>query len=331
MIRRPIPVASARLCQGNTLSENSIAMSVPDFQSFMLPMLKITADGGEHSMADFRERLSREMGLSPEDLQEKLPSGIQTKYQNRVAWSAVYLYRAGVLGRPRRGVFQITDRGRNLLVEKLEKITVRLLDRFPEFRDFRERRHDGPDDVPRKPISPEIDTAQTPEERLELSFQDLQNSLANEVLDAVKRASPGFFEQLVVKLLVAMGYGGSIQDAGRAVGKAGDEGVDGIIKEDKLGLDVVYVQAKKWIDTVVGRPVVQAFAGSLEGHRARKGVMITTSTFSQDARDYVQRIEKKIVLVNGKQLADLMIEHDVGVNVTKTYRIKRLDQDFFEE
>lgn len=306
-------------------------MPVPDFQSFMLPMLKITADGSEHPMADLRERLSREMGLSPEDLQERLPSGMQTKYQNRVAWSAVYLYRAGVLDRPRRGVFQITDRGRNLLAEKLEKITIRLLFRFSEFKDFRERRPDSPDEVPLKPISPEIDTVQTPEERLEFSFQDLQNSLANEVLDAVKRASPGFFEQLVVKLLVAMGYGGSIQDAGRAVGKAGDEGVDGIIKEDKLGLDVVYIQAKKWTDTVVGRPVVQAFAGSLEGHRARKGVMITTSTFSQDARDYVQRIEKKIVLVDGKQLADLMIEHDVGVNVTKTYRIKRLDQDFFEE
>jgi restriction system protein len=306
-------------------------MPVPDFQSFMLPMLKIAADGSEHPMADLRERLSREMDLSPEDLQERLPSGMQTKYQNRVAWSAVYLYRAGVLDRPKRGVFQITDRGRNLLAEKPEKVTIRLLDRFPEFKDFRERRPDSPDDVPLKPISPEIDTVRTPEERLELSFQDLQNSLANEVLDAVKRGSPEFFEQLVVKLLVAMGYGGSIQDAGRAVGKAGDEGVDGIIKEDKLGLDVVYIQAKKWIDTVVGRPVVQAFAGSLEGHRARKGVMITTSTFSQDARDYVQRIEKKIVLVDGKQLADLMIEHDVGVNVTKTYRIKRLDQDFFEE
>jgi restriction system protein len=306
-------------------------MPVPDFQSFMLPMLKITADGSEHPMADLRERLSREMGLSPEDLQERLPSGMQTKYQNRVAWSAVYLYRAGVLDRPRRGVFQITDRGRNLLAEKLEKITIRLLCRFSEFKDFRERRPDSPDDVPLKPISPEIDTVQTPEERLEFSFQDLQNSLANEVLDAVKRASPEFFEQLVVKLLVAMGYGGSIQDAGRAVGKAGDEGVDGIIKEDKLGLDVVYIQAKKWTDTVVGRPAVQAFAGSLEGHRARKGVMITTSTFSQDARDYVQRIEKKIVLLDGKELAKLMIEHNVGVTVAAVYSLKKLDHDFFDE
>jgi restriction system protein len=306
-------------------------MSVPDFQSFMLPMLKITADGSEHPMADFRERLSQEMGLSPEDLQEKLPSGIQTKYQNRVAWSAVYLYRAGVLGRPRRGVFQITDRGRSLLAEKPEKITVKLLSRFQEFQDFRERRPGNSDDTPVRPGSAESEATQTPEERLESSFQSLQISLANDVLDAVKGTSAEFFERLVVKLLVAMGYGGSIQDAGKAVGRAGDEGVDGIIKEDKLGLDVVYIQAKKWIDTVVGRPVVQAFAGSLEGHRARKGVMITTSTFSQDARDYVQKIEKKVVLIDGKQLAELMIEHDVGVTVTRTYSVKKLDQDFFEE
>jgi restriction system protein len=306
-------------------------MPVPDFQSFMLPMLKITADGSEHSMADFRERLSLEMGLSPEDLQEKLPSGTQTKYRNRVAWSAVYLYRAGVLRRPRRGVFQIADRGRNLLAEKPERITVKLLSRFPEFQGFSERRSGNLDDAPVRPGSAEPEATQTPEERLESSFQDLQNSLANEVLDAVKRASPEFFERLVVKLLVAMGYGGSIQDAGRAVGKAGDEGVDGIIKEDKLGLDVVYIQAKKWTDTVVGRPAVQAFAGSLEGHRARKGVMITTSTFSQDAQDYVQKIEKKIVLLDGKQLAKLMIEHNVGVTVTAVYSLKKLDQDFFEE
>jgi restriction system protein len=182
-----------------------------------------------------------------------------------------------------------------------------------------------------RPGSAESEATQTPEERLESSFQSLQISLANDVLDAVKGTSAEFFERLVVKLLVAMGYGGSIQDAGKAVGRAGDEGVDGIIKEDKLGLDVVYIQAKKWIDTVVGRPVVQAFAGSLEGHRARKGVMITTSTFSQDARDYVQKIEKKVVLIDGKQLAELMIEHDVGVTVTRTYSVKKLDQDFFEE
>jgi restriction system protein len=297
----------------------------------MLPTLKIAADGNEHSMADFRERLAREMGLSPEDLQEKLPSGIQTKFGNRVACSAVWLCRARLFERPRRAVFQITDRGRNLLAEKPEKITVKLLSRFPEFQAFRERRPASSDDAPVRPASAEVEATQTPEERLESSFQELQNSLASEVLDAVKRTSPEFFERLVVKLLVAMGYGGSIQDAGKAVGRAGDEGVDGIIKEDKLGLDVVYIQAKKWGETVVGRPVVQAFAGSLEGHRAQKGVMITTSTFSRDARDFVQRIEKKIVLIDGSQLAGLMIEHDVGVAVTRTYSVKKLDQDFFEE
>jgi len=298
----------------------------------MLPMLKIAADGSEHPMADLRERLSREMGLSPEDLQEKLPSGIQTTYANRVACAANCLYRARLVDRPKRRVFQITERGRDLLSEGPEGITVSILSRFPEFKGIHRGMSPGsPEDLPVSPSFPEKGMVQTPEERLEFSFQDLQISLANEVLDAVKRASPGFFEQLVVKLLVAMGYGGSIQDAGRAVGKAGDEGVDGIIKEDKLGLDVVYIQAKKWTDTVVGRPAVQAFAGSLEGHRARKGVMITTSTFSQDAREYVQKIEKKIVLLDGKQLAKLMIEHNVGVTVAAVYSLKKLDQDFFEE
>jgi restriction system protein len=272
------------------------------------------------------------MGLSPEDLQERLPSGMQTKYANRVACAANCLYRARLFDRPKRRVFQITERGHDLLTEGLEGITVSILSRFPEFKGIHRGISPGsPEDLPVSPSFPERGTVQTPEERLEFSFQDLQNSLANEVLDAVKRASPGFFEQLVVKLLVAMGYGGSIQDAGRAVGKAGDEGVDGIIKEDKLGLDVVYIQAKKWTDTVVGRPAVQAFAGSLEGHRARKGVMITTSTFSQDAREYVQKIEKKIVLIDGRQLSELMIEHNVGVTVAAVYSLKKLDQDFFEE
>ena len=176
----------------------------------------------------------------------------------------------------------------------------------------------------------EVADEETPEERLETNFGELQVSLASELLESVKKSSPEFFEELVVRLLVAMGYGGSVVDAGKAVGKSGDDGIDGIIKEDKLGLDVIYVQAKRWRDTVVGRPVVQAFAGSLEGHRARKGIIITTSTFSQDAREFIQRIEKKIVLIDGKQLAELMIDHNVGVNVAKTYHFKKVDHDFFE-
>jgi restriction system protein len=304
-------------------------MAVPDFQSFMLPALRLTADGKEHSLAELHSQLAGEMHLTPADLEEKLPSGTQTKYSNRVQWSTVYLAKALVLKRVRRGVLAITDRGRQLLSENHPKITVKLLSQFPEFRDF----HKGGtapsvNEPPDTGTSKDVENAETPEERLESSFREIQSSLASELLETIKKSSPEFFENLVVKLLVAMGYGGSVEDAGKAVGRSGDDGIDGIIKEDKLGLDVVYIQAKKWADTVVGRPVVQAFAGSLEGHRARKGIIITTSAFSLD--EYVQRIEKKIVLIDGKQLAILMIEHDVGVTVAKAFKLKKLDLDFFE-
>jgi restriction system protein len=295
----------------------------------MLPVLSLTSDGGEHSLAEILARIPAEMSLTPEDLELKLASG-QKIYANRVYWSTVYLSKAGALKRVRRGIVQITDRGRQLLAENHPKITVRILHQYPEFHAFHKRDVLEQDGTSAFEVTKTTESAGTPEERLESSFQELQASLADELLDAVKKSTPAFFEDLVVKLLVAMGYGGSVEDAGRAVGRSGDDGIDGIIKEDKLGLDVVYVQAKKWSGNAVGRPVVQAFAGSLEGHRARKGVIITTSSFSQDARDYVQRIEKKIVLVDGKQLAALMIEHDVGVTVAKAYTVKKLDQDFFE-
>ena len=306
-------------------------MAVPDFQSFMLPLLRLTADGQEHSVAAIREALVPEMNLSAEDLEEKLPSGTQTRYVNRIYWSIVYLSKAGVLKRTRRGVVAITDRGRTLLAENHAKITVAVLNRYAEFTEFHKGDSALSEPTPTSATPIETEGTQTPEERLESSYAELRNSLASEVLDAVKKASPQFFENLVVALLVGRGYGGSIEDAGKAVGKSGDEGIDGIIKEDKLGLDFVYIQAKKYTDITVGRPAIQTFAGSLEGHRARKGVMLTTSTFSQAAREYVKQIEKKIVLIDGKQLADLMIEHDVGVTPSKTYRLKRLDQDFFEE
>jgi restriction system protein len=298
----------------------------------MLPLLKRCADGEEHPVAFFLAQLAGDMAISEEDAKDKLPSGTQTRYQNRIYWAAIYLQRAGCLERLRRGVFKITARGQGVLADKPDRITIKLLSQFPEFKVF----HKGKAAVTatEAPAGPspcvESEDRETPEEALENSYQALQNSLASEILDAVRKMTPEAFEQLVVTLLVAMGYGGSLQDAGKAVGRAGDEGIDGMIKEDKLGLDTVYIQAKKWLDTVVGRPVVQAFAGSLEGHRARKGVMLTTSTFSQEARDYVQKIEKKIVLIDGKQLAQLMIEHDVGVTVTKAYTLKKLDQDFFE-
>jgi restriction system protein len=305
-------------------------VAVPDFQSFMLPVLRVAADGNTHSLTELRERLAREMQLSEFDLEQRIPSGTQTKYTNRVYWSTVYLSKAGALRRVRRGVLEITDRGQQLLTENHAKITVKLLCRFPEFQEFYKGDATSVSAVESSEPARAAEIIETPEERFEASFRQLQSSLASDVLETVKRASPAFFERLVVKLLVAMGYGGSVEDAGNAVGRAGDDGIDGIIKEDKLGLDIVYVQAKKWSDTPVGRPAVQAFAGSLEGHRARKGIVMTTSAFTNEAREYVQRIEKKIVLIDGKRLAELMIEYDVGVAVAKAYTLKKIDTDFFE-
>ena len=250
-------------------------MPVPDFQTLMLPLLRLMADGAEHSIADLRKQVQTELDLSDADLAEKLPSGTQSKFANRLAWASLYFAKAGVLKRLKRGVFHITDRGREILRENPNRITVKSLSRYSEFVEFLE----SSSDQSTASNEAEKDVTQTPEELLAASYAVLRNSLALDLLDAVKKASPTFFERLVVDLLVAMGYGGSTEDAGRAVGGAGDGGIDGIIKEDKLGLDVVYVQAKRWSATV-GRPTVQAFAGSLEGHRARKGVLITTSEFS---------------------------------------------------
>ena len=306
-------------------------MAIPDFQSFFVPVLRATADGKEHSSADIREKVAFELALSYEDLDQKLPSGGQTVFANRVTWSTVYLTKAGALKRPKRGTFQITERGQHLLRQHPVRFNKQALMVYPEFAAF--SRGQVADNASPGEKSNGLqaieDSVHTPEEDLVSAYELLRSALANEVLEAVKRSSPRFFEELVVDLLVAMGYGGSVADAGRAVGRSGDDGIDGIIKEDKLGLDVVYIQAKRWKDSI-GRPVVQAFAGSLEGVRARKGVLITTSTFTAEAIEYVQRIEKKIVLVDGARLANLMIEHDVGVTVAQTFMIKRLDSDYFE-
>lgn len=300
-------------------------MAIPDFQSFFVPVLRCVADGADRSMAELRDRIAADLQLGPEELSQKLPSGAQTVFANRVAWSAVYLTKAGALERIKRGTFRITGRGKELLALSVPRLTVQHLSQYPEFVAFHKGTQNGGEEVQEVRAEKTL----TPEEQLADAYKVLRNSLANDILETVKKASPAFFEELVIDLLVVMGYGGSVEDAGRAVGKSGDGGIDGIIKEDKLGLDVVYVQAKRWSNSV-GRPVVQAFAGSLEGVRARKGVLITTSSFSQDALDYVQKIEKRIVLIDGKQLADLMIDHDVGVTVVQTYKIKRLDSDYFE-
>ncbi len=308
-------------------------MAIPDFQSLMLPLLKCVSDDKEHNTSECIDALAAQFQLTDEERNELLPSGRQARFDNRVAWTIVHLRKAGLLQSTRRGRFCITERGRSVLQTRPDALNMKFLKQYPEYLLFITGSHHSDIHDGREPESQETEegeTGQTPEEALESSYQNLRHSLALELLDKVKHASPRFFENMVVDLLVAMGYGGSRQDAGQAVGQSGDDGIDGIIKEDKLGLDAIYIQAKRW-DSTVGRPLIQAFAGSLEVQRARKGVFITTSSFSQDARDYVSRIEKKIVLIDGEQLAQLMIDHEVGVAVVANYVVQRIDQDYFSE
>jgi restriction system protein len=317
------------LCTANEQPPGGL-MSLPDFQAVMLPLLQFLVDDKEHSNAEQVAAVSSHFNLTEEDRARLLPSGQQTVIANRVGWSRTYMKKAGLLVTPRRGVAVITEEGHRLLAEKPAKITVQLLkSKYPAFATFHGSAGDEESTPTNGQESQKPADVETPQERLEKSYQQIRAELAAELLDKVLSCSPAFFEQLVVDLLVAMGYGGSVVDAGQSLGKSGDDGIDGIIKEDRLGLDVIYLQAKRWQGSV-GRPVIQAFAGSLEGHRARKGVIITTSTFTQEARDYVTRIEKKIVLIDGKLLAQLMIDHDVGVAAQKTFTLKRIDSDYFE-
>ncbi|MCL6559753.1 MAG: restriction endonuclease, partial [Firmicutes bacterium] len=247
-------------------------------------------------------------------------------FHNRVGWARTYLKKAGLLESTRRGYFRITERGLEVLKKSPSRIDVHFLEQFAEFREFRMLRHKKEDeDTTEAELS-----VSTPEEVLESAYKQLRDNLANELLQQIKASSPSLFEKLVVELLVKMGYGGSRQDAGKAIGKSGDEGIDGIIKEDRLGLDIIYIQAKRWENTV-GRPEVQKFAGALQGQRARKGIMITTSSFSQEAQDYASRIDNKIVLIDGERLAQLMIDHNLGVSSVAAYEIKKIDSDYFTE
>ncbi len=302
-------------------------MTIPDYQSIMLPLLQLAGDGREHVIGDAIERLAEYFQLTDEDRRELLPSGQQARFDNRTHWARTYLKQAGLLESAGRGRFRITSRGSDVLNSRPDFIDNAFLRQFDEFRAFQNRGHRN-NQTEREGIP--VESTETPEERLESSYQTLRRGLAQELLQRIMQCSPRFFERLVVQLLVAMGYGGSLQDAGKAIGQSGDGGIDGIIKEDRLGLDALYIQAKRWEGTV-GRPVVQTFAGSLQGVRARKGVLITTSTFSKEARDYVERIDSKIVLIDGEQLAQYMIDFGIGVNEVATYTIKRVDIDYFDE
>jgi len=291
----------------------------------MLPLLQSIRDGAEVRARDLLDPLAKLFSITDEEREKLIASGGQRVFDNRVFWSVSYLSKAGLLARPRRGVVQITSVGKQVLDENPSKIDIAFLSRFPSFVQFKTGIQ-----AAAHPIADAAEFLVTPQERVELGWQELRRATADELLAKVKATTPQFFERLVVELLVAMGYGGNLADAGRVVGKPGDQGIDGVIKEDKLGLDLIYVQAKRWTRPL-GRPDVQAFAGSLDGARARRGVMITTSAFSTEARAFVGQIEKKIVLIDGQELVDLMIEHGVAVQPVKRYDIYRVDHDYFDE
>lgn len=302
------------------------AMPVPDYQTLMLPLLEIARDGKEHSLREAIELIAVKFNLAEAERKQLLPSGHQAVLDNRVGWARTYLKKAGLLESPKRGLFAITDRGRKVLAEKPSSINVAFLDKFPGFKEFKTSHQESTIEDP----TPRLLDTETPEESLEAAYQKLNVTLASELLQTIKSCSSSFFERLVVDVLVAMGYGGSRADAGKAIGKSGDEGIDGIIKEDRLGLDIIYIQAKRW-EGPVGRPEVQKFAGALQGHRARKGVLITTSGYTKEAWDFVSRIETKIVLIDGATLTRLMIDHNVGVAAIAAYQVKRVDTDYFQE
>ncbi len=302
---------------------------IPDFQTLMLPYLRLLQDGKPQASSESREKLAEQYKLTSDELVEMLPSLRAPTFSNRVAWAIAYLKQAKVIEHASRGIYKITNRGLEVLKEDPPKVNIAYLMRFPEFRDARMNRRNGKEATSVEAVEEEHSAA-TPEERMDGTYRTLHDILAKDLLEKVKNASSAFFEQVVIDLLVAMGYGGSRAEAASLTKRGSDDGIDGIIKEDKLGLDTIYVQAKRW-EGVVGRPVVQAFSGSLDGVRARKGVLMTTSRFTQEALDYVARIEKKIVLIDGEELADLMIEHNVGVSEAQRYVIKKVDADYFGE
>lgn len=302
-------------------------MAIPDFQSVMRPVLQAVGDGVPLPLSALRVRIADVFQLTEEERKERLPSGNQTVINNRVGWARTYLNKAGLLTIPSKGMVQITDRGREALASGPVRITVSWLKQFPEFADF----HTAKPQVPDAAAVADGDLAETtPDEQLAAAYQALQQSLADELLAQVRAATPGFFEQVVVDLMIAMGYGGSRKEAGKATQLTNDDGIDGIIKEDKLGLDVIYLQAKRWANTV-HRPEIDKFIGALTRKRARKGVFITTSDFSNGAKDAALGLDIKVVLIDGIELARLMVEHNLGVSVKQVYEVKQIDSDYFSE
>jgi restriction system protein len=284
-------------------------MAIPDYQTCMLPLLKVTADKKEHSLREAVDILAEQFSLSEDELKQLLPSGQTSVFVNRVGWARSYMKQAGLISPTRRGFFEITERGLDVLANKPKEIDVKFFYEKDE-------------------TVSQNNNEKTPAEALESAYENLKAELIDELLQQIKSSPPRLFEKIVVELIVKMGYGGSRKDAGRAIGRSGDEGIDGIINEDRLGLDIIYIQAKRWENTV-SRPEIQKFAGALQGQRARKGIFITTSSFSKEAIEYVSRIDNKIVLIDGEQLAQFMFENNVGFSTVANYEAKKIDTDYF--
>ena len=291
-------------------------------------MLAVLDDGHEHRIADVRDRLAEQFALTPDELELELPSGRAKLFMNRVGWATTYLYQCGLLSRPRRSVYQITARGRDVLARHPDRVDLRVLSEFDELQEFRGRREIS--EVKTEPtVLPEAaDSTRTPEEEIDVAVGLLRSALATELLDRILEQSPSFFEQLVLDVLRAMGYGSTHEGAVQRLGQSGDGGVDGVIREDELGLDLIYVQAKRW-QAPVGRPEIQRFFGALHGKRANKGVFITTSSYTAEAVEFADSVTPRVILVDGRELARLMIEYGVGVTTIKVYEIKRSDTDYF--
>lgn len=312
-------------------------MAIPDYQTLMRPVLEVLADGEERTAAAVRRLVASALGITAEEREEMLPSGKQGLFANRVGWAGTYLHKAGLVERPRRGVIRISAAGKGILASHDGRIDNDVLDQFDQFRDFRERSRseksiDGSSENTTNLSEASAADERTPEEAMEAALAQVNDSLAADLLDLLVSSSPEFFEQVVIDVLLAMGYGGSHAEAGERLGQSGDAGVDGVIREDVLGLDAIYVQAKRWaVHRTVGRPDVQGFVGALHGKRASKGVFITTSTFSREALDYVIGLTPRVVLIDGTRLARLMIRYAVGITTRQTFDLKRIDSDYFEE
>ncbi|MDI6803249.1 MAG: restriction endonuclease [Bacteroidota bacterium] len=307
-------------------------MRIPDFQSIMLPLLKFCIDKLEHSTKDTIEYLSKEFNLSDDELSQLLPSGTQYVFYNRVFWAKAHLKMAALIENTKRAHFKITQNGLDLLKTNPPFVNLKTLKVIPEYIEHTKtyKKDRSEKDETETEIASDNDNDLTPEESLEYSYQKIRKSLSQDLLSKIKNLPASFFEKLVIELLVKMGYGGSIKDAGKAIGRSGDEGIDGIIKEDKLGLDVIYIQAKRW-EGVIGRPELQKFVGALAGQGAKKGIFITTSYFSKEALDYTPKNETKIVLVDGELLTQYMIDFDLAVSTVSAYQIKKIDLDYFDE